>query len=59
MKLVHWPLTGELLVTFGTARRRLGGAVVYSHLIDKWLKIFRPNEVDVNYLYTPTSPFIL
>jgi len=25
MKLVHWPLTGGLLVTFGTARRGLSG----------------------------------
>ena len=26
MKLVHWPLMGGLLCTFGTARRGLGGA---------------------------------
>jgi len=26
MKLVHWPLMGGLYVTFGTARRGLGGA---------------------------------
>jgi len=47
MKLVHWPLMGPLFVTFGTARRGLGGAAA---------RLCRPPPLAVSNVTAHRSP---